>query len=505
MEILKNNDAYVDDDDGMTSRWDSDLPSSIIKTIRDAQCGAQLWADLLDGSGQSIAFHKSMWQLLGFDPSFFPPRILDQATQSITLRDREGAPSTIKQYCSDQPNPALGCHLAPTGQQLAEFNTKLKQLRQLMSRLSPTNVTITQAYSLLHPRIIPKISFPMALTSFTNEQCRQLNTALDPTMLNKLHINQHAPKAALYSSFSRGGLNYPSFRIIQAQKGICTLFLEDTSTDLSFMAKHQYGWFFHLREQLKEMNGVVWIEHQWTPSLQREYDVSIMEALSHYPISKPDRMRINFCRLYARVITISDITNMRGTAIQAGCLTSSFRSNSTRHWPNLPKPPEPWWALYRSAIRKAFAPSSRIIRVTNELRLVTSLGDWLDTPRNIKYEYHRNADYAFVVTDTSIDQYTCISPHHFTKVGTVDSIPQDAHPITAHHDDEELFTSYAYSIRCTQPISHKSLIQHISYVNAPDMAGSDGSVDVLHGKRACAYCVQLNGVRLWWKATISKF
>lgn len=213
------------------------------------------------------------------------------------------------------------------------------------------------------------------------------------------------------------------------------------------MAKHQYGWFFHLREQLKEMNGVVWIEHQWTPSLQRESDVSIMEALSHYTMSKPDRMRILFCRLYARVITISDITNMRGTAIQAGCLTSSFRANSTRHWPNLPKPPESWWTLYRSAIRKAFAPASRIVRVTNELRLATSLGKWLDTPRNIKYEYHRNADHAFVATDTSIDQYMCTSPHHFTKDGTVDRIPHDAHPITAHHDEEEL-----YKLRLLHPM-----------------------------------------------------
>lgn len=102
--IKKNNDAYVDNDDGLTSHWDFDLPSSIAKTIADAQMGAQIWTDLLEGTGQSIAFHKSMWQLLGFDPATFPPRIVDQAPHSITLKDRMGAPSTISQFRSDQPH-----------------------------------------------------------------------------------------------------------------------------------------------------------------------------------------------------------------------------------------------------------------------------------------------------------------------------------------------------------------------------------------------------------------
>jgi len=87
----KRNDIPTnDDDDGLTSRWDFDLPSSIAKTIADAQMGAQIWTDLLEGTGQSIAFHKSMWQLLGFDPATFPPRIVDQAPHSITLKDRMG-------------------------------------------------------------------------------------------------------------------------------------------------------------------------------------------------------------------------------------------------------------------------------------------------------------------------------------------------------------------------------------------------------------------------------
>jgi len=205
-------------------------------------------------------------------------------------------------------------------------------------------------------------------------------------MLNKLRINRHAPKAALYSSFLRGGLNYPSFRIIQAQKGIltllrhlrlrstvgndilvtlssiqlvsglCTPFFEDNTTDLSFLSKHQYGWFLHLRQQLQAMNGTLWIEQQWTPSLQREHDVPIMTALSFLPLSKLDRMKANFCRLYSRVITVSDLSNEKGDMIPGGRLSGDFQLSQ---WPNLPRPPPAWWRVYRSAIRKAFAPNIR--------------------------------------------------------------------------------------------------------------------------------------------------
>ena len=75
----------------------------------------------------------------------------------------------------------------------------------------------------LTTRILPKITYSMQTTSFTEVQCKALNTALDPTMLNKLKLNRHTPKAVLYSPLSKGGLAYPNFGVIQAQKGILTM------------------------------------------------------------------------------------------------------------------------------------------------------------------------------------------------------------------------------------------------------------------------------------------
>jgi len=181
--------------------------------------------------------------------------------------------------------------------------------------------------------------------------------------------------------------------------------------------------------------------------------------------------------------------------IPGGRLSGDFQASTKRQWPNLPRPPPTWWRVYRSAIRKAFAPNIRSRRLSTAIKLATPLGRWLNTPRNVISEHHRNSDEAFVVDGDTIHRYAAVTQHHFKISGTVESIPDDAHPVTAFHDDDEFFTMYPYSLKSITPPTPKSLILKSSLIQGPDMAGSDGSVDVLCGHRACAYCVQLNGAR----------
>ena len=136
----------------------------------------------------------------------------------------------------------------------------------------------------------------MPVTSFTRQQCKQLNTTMDRVMLNKYQLNRKMPKVVIYSPYNMGGMNYPSFLIIQDQmnimnllkqlrwnktvandflvtlsavqftSGLCEPILMETKTDLSYIPR---GWIPHLRSRLNEWGGQLWIEHQWTPPLQR--------------------------------------------------------------------------------------------------------------------------------------------------------------------------------------------------------------------------------------------
>jgi len=73
------------------------------------------------------------------------------------------------------------------------------------------------------------------------------------------------------------------------------------------------GWFTHVRERLNNMEGCMWIEDQWCPNLQREGDQSLMKTFANTPtITTAMIKKENWCRIYARIITISDIAHETG-------------------------------------------------------------------------------------------------------------------------------------------------------------------------------------------------
>ena len=83
---------------------------------------------------------------------------------------------------------------------------------------------------------------------------------------------------------------------VQLVSGLCEPIMEDVDSDLSYVVG---GWFTHQRNRLRIMNGIMWIEHQWTPSLQREFDQSLMRAfLDIEGVTKGRLEKANWCRLY---------------------------------------------------------------------------------------------------------------------------------------------------------------------------------------------------------------
>ena len=69
---------------------------------------AQYWAYLIAVLGGAIAFHKCVWQMIGWNYEKFPPEMKQQSEQSIKLTDREVKDMEIRQLTTDQLNVGLG-------------------------------------------------------------------------------------------------------------------------------------------------------------------------------------------------------------------------------------------------------------------------------------------------------------------------------------------------------------------------------------------------------------
>ncbi|KAL7520844.1 hypothetical protein ACHAWF_001011 [Thalassiosira exigua] len=223
MTLAKNNDSFVDDTDAMASKLGATYYLSEKLTVQHLERGAQVWADLIRASGGSIALHKCLWQILCWRDQTFPPELKLLSSHDITLDDGRSAKSQIKQNDANTPNHGLGCSHAPSGTQEPEFDHRLAQCRDVIGRVATKKINARYAHHLLHGRVIPKTTYSMATTSFSADQCRQMNTVVDEVMLPKLRFNRHMAKAVLYAPQSRGGAAYPSFQVIQDQKGILTM------------------------------------------------------------------------------------------------------------------------------------------------------------------------------------------------------------------------------------------------------------------------------------------
>lgn len=81
----------------------------------------------------------------------------------------------------------------------------------------------------------------------------------------------------------------------------------------------------------------------------------------------------------------------------------------------------------------------------------------------------------------------------FFKAKHVDELPAATQPVDARHDRECMWTNNEYTIRSEAPPPPPTYSQLSTQINRPDMAGSDGSVDVVSGDRACAAAIHING------------
>ena len=91
------------------------------------------------------------------------------------------------------------------------------------------------------------------------------------------------------------------------------------------------------------------VEDAWKPHSQRMEDDSIMELIAaNTTLSPNDKLLASECRLWLRVITISDIADVDGQSIQIRQLKGFWRAILPPDilWPQLPTPSKRHWSAF---------------------------------------------------------------------------------------------------------------------------------------------------------------
>ena len=132
-----------------------------------------------------------------------------------------------------------------------------------------------------------------------------------------------------------------------------------------------------------------WLKHVWNfiqrhniilidrvtnfPTPQQENDVFLMEVFAHENYSHSKLAKINRCRLYLGVLTLSDIMNGYGNGLTCAynCIKDTTRP-SHYHWPKQPWPSSGCIRMWKSALRKVFGMQQGVTTYT--------LGKWFYQP-----------------------------------------------------------------------------------------------------------------------------
>jgi hypothetical protein len=129
---------------------------------------------------------------------------------------------------------------------------------------------------------------------------------------------------------------------VQLCSGFISPILENTDAMIGYLSP---SYIIDLRRRLGSMGAFLWIEKKWTPALQRVGDKSLMEAFSEIPdITQASLRRANAVRLFLRVVSIADITDLGGTFIPADTLDGEWQAGTDIKWPYQPLPPASFWS-----------------------------------------------------------------------------------------------------------------------------------------------------------------
>ena len=155
----------------------------------------------------------------------------------------------------------------------------------------------------------------------------------------------------------------------QAQVGVSFSILEQVHSPVPHLGSK---WLSSLRSFLKRINAKLRLDTQYLPELQRLHDACIMDVIQSSGIfSNSEICKLNYCRLYLNVVTLSDLTTIHGRQLDMNKLSGNHDLLSSRTYGTAiyqERPSESSWKLWKKANALWSRPDGSLIQ---------PLGDWV--------------------------------------------------------------------------------------------------------------------------------
>jgi len=409
-ETLDNvGEAFVDDSNlGCTSSLsliphqisaaDQNLHSA--SALSNLQYLAQHWERALFTTGGAINFQKSFWFIFHWHwkngiAKLVPPPATFQLC--LTEGNNMDNPVVVPMKSVYDTYKTLGVHLSPSGDTKVSVRVLLKKAKDYQAKIASSNLPREAALLSYYMYLLPKLGYSLPAMCLPENTCHDIQSPTLMAVLPQLHLNRHVAWSIVFGSHKYGGLSLRSLYSVQSL-GQLTLFVGHSRardkaskllcislsylqlvigscTSLFALPHRKYSswlessWLVSLWYFLDKVKLAVILTRQWLPILPRHADIALMDHFIRQGYKASQLIRLNCCRIYLQVITLTDIVSADGT-----CIIPDFfiglpltDRKSTLQWHSQQRPSGNDWALWSSTLQ-SLQPRNR---------LTTPLGDWL--------------------------------------------------------------------------------------------------------------------------------
>ena len=400
---------YVDDNDIYVT---SSRTNKLVDVVNQSQHNLRTWKQLLEVTGGVVRPKKCSWGLVAFkwhNGDYEYCTTLDHPA-TLYLEDEDGVDKALDRIEPDEGVKSLGVYTQLDGEEDSEIEYLEGKITLWNSMIKHSPLPANMNLQAMLTRITRTVCYPLPATNLTMPQCRALEAQLYQHSLPKCGISSKYPLVLRYSPSCFMGLSIPEFYSEQGVQHVSELFKhygkQTTSgkqlflqMELARLILGSQKWMFDLNAtKYQGLLDMCWLKTTWefisnsnlivrAPHVRlhppRVQDVFLTDAFVANNILVKDIQRLNQCRLYLQVLTLSDICDASGYRILPQYMNGTIMRNRNRqqdriscyNWPAQGKPGVSDWRLWEQTIRT-------IVVLPHTDSLKESLREW-------KYRSHQ--------------------------------------------------------------------------------------------------------------------
>jgi hypothetical protein len=345
----RHSDGFVDNTTGYLGRliqWLRNKPS-IATVFQELQNDTQIWERLLWTTGGLLELEKCRFYIVHWKfnangiGSMMSKAEMRTPTMLLTEGDT-GSLQKVDQLHLDESFKTLGIHKTISGHQGKQI-TEMKTKSDACARgILSVNVTNFEAWTGLFTIWCGQMNYPLAAASIPRPACEKIQSKAISASLSKCGFNQKTNRAIVHGTPWFGGLGWRHMYFEQGIQHILTIVKHlrtpppfqsllqnaldwhQVTAGVSFSPLHppsvpikyiKCPWIDVTCAMLLHCSAQLTIPGITLPKPKRVHDECIMEGLIPLNLPVATLERINACRLWLRVETLSDVSTLHGDRI----------------------------------------------------------------------------------------------------------------------------------------------------------------------------------------------